>query len=179
MTIISNKSCSSSSTSSQDDHHSSRRGSERDYVELPGQPILIQAIVSPKGAENHTYSDCSKIPATPDYHPPTDIATLTFSEKVHHMLSQPVYERDVSWMPHGRAFKVHRPASFEKHICPRYFGHGRYSSFLRQLNDHGFKHLTKGADRNGKFTRQKPMVVKTCYMNCFVYTNSFSFCFTQ
>ena len=116
--------------------------------ELPGQPILIQAIVAPRGTMKHTYSDFSQVPPPTDYRQPTDITTMSFSEKVYHILSQPGYEADISWMPHGRAFKVRRPGPFEKSICKQYFGHGRYSSFLRQLNNHGFKHISQGADRN-------------------------------
>eukprot|EP00977_Amphora_coffeiformis_P003360 scaffold621_cov157-Amphora_coffeaeformis.AAC.2 len=125
----------------------SETGRHQDH-DLPGQPILIQAIVTPRGTMNHTYSDFSQVPPATDYKPATDIATMTFAEKVHHILSQPEYEADISWMPHGRAFKVHRPGPFEKGICKQYFGHGRYSSFLRQLNNHGFKHISQGADRN-------------------------------
>ena len=52
--------------------------------------------------------------------------------------------------PHGRAFKVLVPKTFEREICPVYFGHSRYSTFLRDLNRYSFKHLTKGDDRNSK-----------------------------
>ena len=135
---------------------------ERDLEELPGQPILIQAIVSPRGVQNHTYSDYSQVPpSTPDYQPPTDLNTMTFAEKVHHLLTHAEaqgYANVVSWMPHGRAFKVHRPAAFERTLCPRYFDHGRYSSFLRQLNNHGLKHITKGADRNGEYDTNGPLL---------------------
>jgi hypothetical protein len=40
------------------------------------------------------------------------------------------------------------PAAFEKEICETYFGHKRYSSFLRELSNHGFKHISQGSDRN-------------------------------
>ena len=53
-------------------------------------------------------------------------------------------------MPHGRSFKVHVPKTFEATICRFYFGHQRYSSFLRDLSKHGFKHISKGPDRNCK-----------------------------
>ena len=120
--------------------------------ERPGRPILIQTIVTPKGTMNHTYSDYSQVRPAADYRPTTDIVNMTFSEKVHHILSRPEFEDDISWMPHGRAFKVHRPGPFEKNICKRYFGHGRYSSFLRQLNNYGFKHISQGTDRNCEFS---------------------------
>ena len=90
------------------------------------------------------------MPVAEDYKRPVAIKDMTFSEKVHSILSNPDYEPWISWMPHGRAFKVHVPVSFENGVLPTYFGHKRYSSFLRDLNNHGFKHLTKGIDRNCK-----------------------------
>jgi hypothetical protein len=40
------------------------------------------------------------------------------------------------------------PVAFEKNISEKYFGHKRYSSFLRQLSNHHFKHVSQGPDRN-------------------------------
>ena len=104
---------------------------------------------------NHSYRDYSKLGAPLNYIGlPLDIDSMSFSQKVHHMLSKPGYEHCISWMPHGRAFKIHRPIDFEREVCPAYFGHGRYSSFLRSLNNYGFKHISKGPDRNCKFLVQ-------------------------
>jgi len=65
---------------------------------------------------------------------------MTFSQKVHDILSHvDEFGACISWQPHGRAFQIRIPAEFEKQACPRYFGHKRYSSVLRQLNNHGFK----------------------------------------
>ena len=126
------------------------------YPPLPArlpeeQAILIQQVPKMKGIMNHTYRDYSQIPPSPHYVPPAAIDDMSFSQKIHHLLSNPAqHERTISWMPHGRAFKVHRPLDFERDLCPVYFGHGRYSSFLRSLNNYGFKHISKGIDRNCK-----------------------------
>jgi hypothetical protein len=39
----------------------------------------------------------------------------------------------------------------EKHVSEKYFGHKRFSSFLRQLSNHGYKHITAGKDRNSYY----------------------------
>ena len=101
---------------------------------------------------NHSYRDFSKVPPPQGYQAPTALDDMTFAQRVHVMLTacSDAASHIVSWMPHGRAFKVHKPALFEKEICPTYFGHKRYSSFLRSLNNYGFKHLSQGDDRNCK-----------------------------
>ena len=73
---------------------------------------------------------------------------MSFPQKVHHILSQNEFGQWITWMPHGRAFRVIVPVAFEKHISEKYFGHKRYSSFLRQLSNHNFKHISQGVDRN-------------------------------
>ena len=119
---------------------------------FPVAPTVIQTIPRIKGTMNHSYRDFSQVPPPVGYRPPGDIADMTFAQKVHAMLSleHHDYGHVVSWMPHGRAFKVHKPQTFEKELCPLYFGHARYSSFLRALNNYGFKHLSRGVDRNCK-----------------------------
>lgn len=50
----------------------------------------------------------------------------TWMPQLHSILSRPEFATAVSWLPHGRAFKVHVPKEFEKNILPTYFGHGRW-----------------------------------------------------
>lgn len=119
-------------------------------VVYPVEPVVVQVIPHVKRTMNHTYRDFSQVPATAGYTAETDINKMSFAEKVRHMLEEPSFHSCISWMPHGRSFKVHKPLVFEKKVSPRYFGHSRYSSFLRQLNNHGFKHISKGVDRNCK-----------------------------
>jgi hypothetical protein len=125
-----------------------RRG-PKPKIKLPVEPRVLQTIPKRKEYVNHTYSDFSMVPPMPNYTPPTSIEEMSFSEKVFDILSQPhLYGKYICWRPHGRAFSVTVPTMFEKHVCATYFGHKRYSSFLRQVNNHGFKHLTAGNDRN-------------------------------
>lgn len=112
------------------------------------RPVIVQTVKPKAATMNHSYRDFSRVPPPPQFEAPSRIKDMTFSQKVHHMLSQEHFQSAITWMPHGRAFKVLVPKTFEKGICPVYFGHSRYSSFLRDLNKFGFKHITKGDDRN-------------------------------
>jgi hypothetical protein len=56
-------------------------------------------------------------------------------------------ESIVSWQPHGKAFRVHRPDLFAQTVMPRYFKQTKYKSFQRQLHIYGFHRIGKGMDR--------------------------------
>jgi len=127
-----------------------RRG-PKPKLKFPVEPVVIQTVPRRKEYINHSYRDFSNVPPDEDDNreKPLAIQDMTFSQKVHDILSHfEEFGACISWQPHGRAFQIRIPADFEKRACPRYFGHKRYSSFLRQLNNHGFKHISKGVDRN-------------------------------
>ena len=48
------------------------------------------------------------------------------------------FENVVSWLPGGRAFKVHQTEKFVKKIMPRYFNQTKYKSFGRQVSQFCF-----------------------------------------
>jgi hypothetical protein len=81
--------------------------------------------------------------------------TGTFPQKLHQMLSD--LERQeggpeiASFMPHGRAFAIHKPRDFVKHVMPKYFRMSRFSSFQRQLNLYDFQRITEGPDKGSYF----------------------------
>lgn len=116
--------------------------------EFPVEPTVIQQIKTPRGTMNHSYRDFSRVPAEADYEHPTEIDDMSFAQKIHHILSNVDYAKWISWMPHGRTFRIHVPVMLESQVCPVYFHHRRYSTFLRELNNYGFKHITQGPDRN-------------------------------
>lgn len=71
----------------------------------------------------------------------------------------------VSWQPHGRAFKVHKPKEFVDRIMPHFFNQNKYASFQRQLNLYGFSRITnvgpdKGAVYHHCFVRNQRNLVK-------------------
>jgi hypothetical protein len=73
---------------------------------------------------------------------------MPFAQKVHHMVSDEEGDAScITWMPHGRAFKILFPNLLEKEALPKHFGHSRYSKFLMELKRSGFKPITSGTDR--------------------------------
>lgn len=87
---------------------------------------------------------------------------VIFPEKLHSILDR--IEADgqasiVSWLPHGKAFKIHNEAEFASTILPKYFWLLK-ASFQRQLNIYGFKRVKTGHDRGAiyheLFVREKP-----------------------
>mmetsp|Transcript_5226 Transcript_5226/g.10746 ORF Transcript_5226/g.10746 Transcript_5226/m.10746 type:complete len:338 (+) Transcript_5226:95-1108(+) len=122
-----------------------------EYV-FPVEPRAIQIVKKPKSYVDHTYRDFSIVPSDMKYSTPTKIEDMTFSEKVHDILSDEQYSQCIQWLPHGRGFKITIPKRLEQsRVLQKYFGHNRFSSFLRQLNNHGFKHVTRGVDRNSYY----------------------------
>ena len=81
--------------------------------------------------------------------------TGTFPQKLHQMLSD--LERQeggaeiASFLPHGRAFAIHKPREFVKHVMPKYFRMSRFSSFQRQLNLYDFQRITEGPDKGSYY----------------------------
>jgi hypothetical protein len=53
----------------------------------------------------------------------------------------------ISWLPHGRAFRVLNPKLLVKELLPVYFNQSRYSSFQRQLHMYNFQRITQGLDK--------------------------------
>ena len=62
------------------------------------------------------------------------------------------YSDIISWMPHGRSFKIHKRDAFVAQIMPRYFYITKFTSFIRQLTLYGFhKYRKAGADKGSFF----------------------------
>jgi hypothetical protein len=75
----------------------------------------------------------------------------TFPVKLHMILSNPEYQDIISWLPHGRSWRILQQKAFEERVIPLYFRHGRYSSFARQVNGWGFRRITHGSDYNSYY----------------------------
>lgn len=124
-----------------------------------------KALVEPKAPYFH-YRDHSHL-VDPDPSKPVTIPGRipTFPAKLFAILSRPDLSDIISWMPHGRSWKVHKPREFEVKVIPSYFDHAKFSSFIRQANGWGFKRVTtKGTDRNSHyhelFLRGIPHLIK-------------------
>jgi HSF-type DNA-binding len=99
------------------------------------------------------YQDYSTIPDPDPTIPLTSIGKVpSFLAKMHSILSRTDFQDVISWMPHGRAWRVHKPKEFESRVIPLYFEHVKYSSFVRQANGWGFHRITvDSSDRNAYY----------------------------
>jgi hypothetical protein len=82
------------------------------------------------------------------------IVTKQFPWKLHEMLDlveKGGEESIVSWLPSGRAFKVHLPDLFVEKIMKLSFNQTKYKSFQRQLNLWGFERNTKECVEKGAY----------------------------
>jgi len=88
-----------------------------------------------------------------------------FPAKMHSILSRSEFSDVVGWMPHGRSWRVLKPRDFESRVLPIYFGHAKFSSFIRQANGWGFRRITKGPDEDSyyheRFLRCLPHLCKS------------------
>jgi SHAQKYF class myb-like DNA-binding protein len=112
----------------------------------------------PSRVVDHTYHDYSNYPVQ------DPVSKMSFPKKLHEILSNPEFEHIISWMPHGRAWKLHCRDLFQTEVAPKYFHQEKFASFSRQLTGWGFKRLTKqGPDFNSYyhqcFLRDRPDIV--------------------
>ena len=112
-----------------------------------GDESSIQRSVSPPKFETdyetisakHGYRDFSRVAAEKADGPTSSLAKSatakepTFPAKLHMILTNPEFQDIVSWLPHGRSWRILQQKAFEEKVIPLYFRHGRYSSFARQV----------------------------------------------
>ena len=88
---------------------------------------------------DHTYRDFStwiKDGNKIEKHKKSD---RNFPARLHAMLSDENFSHIISWMPHGRAWKVIDKDLLVEEVIPKFFGQSKYASFTRQLSGWGFK----------------------------------------
>jgi hypothetical protein len=112
------------------------------------------------------YRDFSTLPDPDPSSPITAPGRIpNFPAKMYAILSRKDLSDIITWLPHGRSWKVLKPREFEVKVIPTYFEHSKFSSFIRQANGWGFRRIiSKGGDRNSYyhelFLRGKPHLIK-------------------
>jgi hypothetical protein len=59
---------------------------------------------------------------------------VSFPTKLYEILMDTKYADYVTWLPHGRAWRILKQKSFEKEVIPKHFRSARYASFMRQVS---------------------------------------------
>jgi hypothetical protein len=74
---------------------------------------------------------------------------MHFPWKLHELLEEKGkgHSSVVSWLPDGKAFKVHKKEVFCDELMPVFFNSSKYKTFQRSLNLWGFKSVVRGTDK--------------------------------
>lgn len=92
------------------------------------------------------------------------VRSQRFPTKLYALLSQPQLSGIITWMPHGRSWKVLKPRLFETSVLPVFFESDNYHSFNRVINAWSFRRKSTGPDRGSYFhelfLRGKPHLQK-------------------
>ena len=89
-------------------------------------------------APSSVYRDYSRLPCAEGANSLVGTSSTSgkeppFPVKLHKILSKLEFTDVVSWLPHGRSWRVLKPKAFEEKVVPLYFRHAKYASFMRQV----------------------------------------------
>lgn len=94
----------------------------------------------------------------------SSIRVQKFPVKLYAILAQKEFHDIITWMPHGRSWKVLKPNLFESMVMPLFFEYSNYHSFNRLVNAWSFRRISSGPDRGSYyhelFLRGKPHLQK-------------------
>jgi len=131
------------------------------------------------GSSMYHYRDFSNVPEEelerqPSTAPPpapanrgpveSSIRVQKFPVKLYAILAKKEFQDIITWMPHGRSWKVLKPNLFESLVMPLFFEYSNYHSFNRLVNAWSFRRISSGPDRGSYyhelFLRGKPYLQK-------------------
>lgn len=81
---------------------------------------------------------------------------IQFPWKLHELLEQVDKTGDnaiISWLPGGKAFKVHKKEEFCNDVMPAFFNSSKYKTFQRSLNLWGFESVVRGPEKGACYHR--------------------------
>ncbi|GJD12506.1 Heat stress transcription factor B-2b [Galdieria sulphuraria] len=73
----------------------------------------------------------------------TEQVITPFLSKLYDLLAESSNSSFVHWIHSGDCFEVFRPTEFAHQVLPNYYKHNNFSSFIRQLNQYGFRKIDK------------------------------------
>ena len=79
---------------------------------------------------------------------PDTISSMTFHEKLYHLLTKDSIgtRQSINWSAHGRSFEITSPPKLVRFgVLHAYFGYGMMQQFRKELNKYGYKQLARTA----------------------------------
>ena len=83
----------------------------------------------------------------------------TFPYILHDILSNPDYKDIISWELDGETWRIHDMKAFAEYVCPNYFRHKNYRSFLQNVRNWDFMQVGIGHESQRYAYRHE---VSTC-----------------
>ena len=77
-----------------------------------------------------------------------DTKEALFQYKLYEILQCEDFKEILTWLPHGRSWKIIDSEALAKSVLPKYFRHSKYSSFKRQMSGWGFRRGIKVNEYN-------------------------------
>jgi hypothetical protein len=115
---------------------------------------LLRKLGSTLPSKERPYFDVSRLNPGTARQPARGGYWNLFPERLHQMLETVELEGNtdiVSFLPHGRSFRVHNVERFSQEILPRFFVCKKWGSFLRQLSLYGFLRVNHGVDKGAYY----------------------------
>lgn len=115
-------------------------------VVYPARPDVVKFVNAPKSHYNHTYRNFSNMPVDRSYTFPVNLSSMSFHEKLYHLLSTDNigHRQSINWCPEGRSFEITSPQKLVRFgILHAYFGYGMMQQFRKELNKYGYKQLAR------------------------------------
>lgn len=73
-----------------------------------------------------------------------------FPKLLYGILSNPQFYHVISWMPHGRSWRVSDKDAFKEVVCQQYL-RIKYESFMKNVNSWGFRRIKKNGNDFGSY----------------------------
>ena len=105
----------------------------------------------------------------------SSIRVQKFPVKLYAILAQKEFQNIITWMPHGRSWKVLKPNLFESLVMPLFFEYSNYHSFNRLVNAWSFRRISSGPDRGSYYHEVSEMIDFQDYIGLCVLNPSRSF----
>eukprot|EP00854_Cymbomonas_tetramitiformis_P003836 gene3836-4792_t len=78
-----------------------------------------------------------------------------FVEKTYNLVDSPETDHIISWSDNGTSFTIWKPELLERDLLAKHFKHSNMSSFIRQLNNYGFRKLNPDRYEFGEISQLK------------------------